>query len=76
MARLLVERGANVNARDLNGWSYLHYASQRDSISDVRLALEKGADINLGTAFEGQTALDIAMSKGHHTIVELLQHRE
>jgi len=55
--RLLLEAGANTNARNLTGYTPLHSAVDRDSNADVICILVKaGANIN-ARGHEGRTAL-------------------
>jgi ankyrin repeat protein len=56
IARLLLERGADPNARDGVGHSVLAYAATGDDIELVRLLLSMGADPRV-TAGDGSTAL-------------------
>ena len=44
VSRLLAE-GADVNARDENGWTALHLAVAYDSVEDIPLLLAGGADV-------------------------------
>jgi len=47
VAKLLLERGADVNARDMDGKTALHFtAAEGRSADTVRLLLEHGADVN------------------------------
>jgi ankyrin repeat protein len=46
-ARLLIQRGADVNARDKSGMSVLEQAASSNHIELVRLLLAKGADVNI-----------------------------
>ena len=45
--RILINHGANVNARDDDQWTALHYAAMRSNIDGINLLLDKGADIHL-----------------------------
>ena len=69
--RLLLEHGADVNARQHGGWTALHAASQNGDVEMVRLLLGGGADIDL-RADNQQNAMDLAMTKGHQAVVDLL----
>ena len=44
MACLLIDRGAEVDARDENGWTPLHDAAARNSLEVARLLTEYGAN--------------------------------
>jgi ankyrin repeat protein len=69
---LLLEEGANVNARDEDTWTPLHRGAQYGHIGVVRLLLEKGANINVQTVRTRQTALHLATREGHVEVVRLL----
>jgi len=63
--RMLVERGAEINAQDGRGHSALMYAAGSDhsDVSVVQLLVEKGADVLLKNT-RGDTALDFARQRG------------
>ena len=71
MVRLLLGRGANVNAKDDRGQTALMYVSN-DEIA--RLLIQRGADINL-KGDEGMTMLLRAASEGRLDVVRLLLSR-
>jgi ankyrin repeat protein len=50
----LLEKGANPNARDEEGFTPLHYASFNGCASVAKLLLDSGADPNVGSK-EGWT---------------------
>jgi ankyrin repeat protein len=72
VARLLLERGADVNAQNQLGWTPLHRASFFGALEVVRLLLEHGADIE-PKENDGKTALQVAAEEGHDDVVELLR---
>jgi ankyrin repeat protein len=59
IAKALIKRGADVNARDKNGMTALMVAASHNNAPMVGLLLQSGADATAKNA-RGQTALDIA----------------
>ena len=55
IARALVENGADVNARDEDGATYLYLAASGENASGMRAVLRAGADPNLPIAEETDT---------------------
>jgi ankyrin repeat protein len=54
--QLLLEKGADVNAKSNSRWTALMYAAENGHTEIVHLLLEKGADVNAKTSI-GKTAL-------------------
>ena len=76
-AQLLIQKGADVNARDKSGMSVLEQAASSNHIELVRLLLAKGANVNT-TDEGGFTALMAAAGNGDRNaaLVKLLiEHR-
>ncbi|MEJ2750423.1 MAG: ankyrin repeat domain-containing protein, partial [Anaerolineae bacterium] len=69
----LLAKGADVNARQQGGFSPLHTAVDNNDPEMASLFLKHGADRSAVTD-NGKTALDLALEKGHETVVEVLQH--
>ncbi|MEZ5289990.1 MAG: ankyrin repeat domain-containing protein [Vicinamibacterales bacterium] len=58
--RFLVEElGADVNARDHNGYTPLHHAAARGDVALIKYLVSKGADVK-AVARTGQTTVDMA----------------
>ena len=72
--KLLLDRGAKINASTQDGWSALHFACLRGDEGLVQLLLDRGADVSMTTK-SGLSALSIATSEGDPEIVELLLDR-
>ena len=74
--QLLIERGADVNAKGSGGHTPLMLAAAADPPSKavVELLLSRGADPNLSDN-EGNTALDWAVLQGESDITALLRQR-
>jgi ankyrin repeat protein len=73
LIRRLVERGADVNARDGAGRSVLMLVACLDTLplDTVRTLIEHGAETNTKSK-SGQTALDFARQRGQTPVVDLL----
>ena len=72
--RLLLERGANPNLQNKDGWTALMYAAGSDRPLTVRLLLERGANPNLQDK-GGWTALMYAVRNDYAEVVRLLLER-
>jgi uncharacterized protein len=70
-ARLLLEHGAPVNARQQGGWVPIHAAAQNGDRLMVELLLKYGADTAL-TNDQGKTPSMVAREKGDEEIAALL----
>jgi ankyrin repeat protein len=72
VARLLIDRGANVNARDRDGWTPLIKAAQAGHAEMVQLLLDHGADMRAADN-DGRTAWMLAAVGGHNDIAEIFK---
>ena len=70
-AELLLNAGANVEARDMWNDTPLHYASFDGHNETVALLLDRGANIEAQRVY-GETPLHVASSNGHSETVTLL----
>jgi hypothetical protein len=69
--RLLSIRNINVNVKDVNGWTPLHFTAWKGHIEIARLLLQNGADVNARCNY-GNTPLHLAAYHGHVDILHLL----
>jgi ankyrin repeat protein len=69
---LLIQRGANVNATDLDDETPLHSAAFSGDARMVRLLLRAGADRSIRAAWSG-TAEETARGRGHNDAVRVFQ---
>jgi hypothetical protein len=75
IALLLLENGADVNAKSNHGWTPLHYAAEQDNNVDVlHLLVENGADLE-AQANNGWRALHSAARNGNLPIIQELISR-
>lgn len=70
--KLLIERGAKLEAADDWGWRPLHTASAAGFKDIVELLIAEGADLE-ATDKEGRTVQACAAGAGHHALVEYLR---
>ena len=75
VVRLLIEKGADVNACDADGNYALHHALENGHEQVARLLIEKGADVTACDA-NGNPALHYASNNGDEQVVRLLIEKE
>ena len=74
VARMLVERGADVSAQTTDGRTPLHQASLSGSVDMARMLVERGADVSAQTT-DGRTPLHDASWSGSVDIARMLVER-
>jgi ankyrin repeat protein len=70
MVRMLLENGANVNAR--NGDALLMALDRFDNVDKVKMLLRYGADINMSRN-GNKSVIDIAAERGLKSTVKVLK---
>lgn len=74
IVKMLIERGADVNARQQAGFTPLHAAAQHGEMDIVRALVAAGAEVGTKSD-EGRTAADYAREKGHEPVAAWLDGR-
>lgn len=72
MARVLVMRGAGLDAPDALGQTPLHHSVNTNSFECAKLLLDSGADPTVKDRF-GVSAIDLARAKGQGSMLKLLE---
>ena len=70
--RVLLERGADANAKQQNDYTPLHGAASRGDIEMAELLLAHGADRNAHTS-DGMTPAEVAQKYGHPAFAEWIE---
>jgi ankyrin repeat protein len=74
--KFLLDRKANVQAKNSDGCSPLHHATWSGHADVVRLLVNAGADVDAKAFDEDETPLQQTAWHGHHSCVELLLKAE
>ena len=69
--RVLLGRHVNVNTREADGTTALHWAVRLDDLDDVRLLLRSGAEVNVANRY-GVTPLMLAAANGSAAMTDAL----
>ena len=73
VSRVLLDYGADMNARTQNYWAPMHISIRYGRLEIVKLLLERGADIDTMNS-EGLTPYQISLQTGNREIVNLLRY--
>ena len=73
VGKIPIDRGANMNLRDKEGWTLLHLVSAHGHLNIVRLLVDRGADMNAKEQ-DLWTLLHLASRNGRLEVVQLLEH--
>ncbi len=71
-ARLLLDSGVQVNARDPSGWTPLHLAAMSGRNDLVSILLDNGAEVNAREEQEQKTPLHLAAARENKDLTSLL----
>ncbi|MCB0374117.1 MAG: ankyrin repeat domain-containing protein, partial [Muricauda sp.] len=71
LCKLLTQKGADVNAPQMQQVTALHSAAHRGNLELVQLLVQNRANVNLKMA-NGATALSIAQRDGHKEVAAYL----
>ncbi|WP_353271056.1 ankyrin repeat domain-containing protein [Wolbachia endosymbiont (group A) of Alloplasta piceator] len=69
--RELLEKGANIEARDSDGYTSLHRAAEGGHLEIIRFLIDKGANIGAKNK-DGKNPLDVANDLGKTEVVNFL----
>jgi uncharacterized protein len=72
IARILLEHGAKVNARQGAGYTPLHQAAYNGQLEMVELLVHHGAELEAHLP-NGKTPLNLALEKSHQEVAELIR---
>ncbi|KAH9969221.1 ankyrin repeat-containing domain protein [Lactifluus volemus] len=75
VARLLVDHGADVNARKQNNWAPIHLSALNECLDVVELLLARGANPHY-LIDDGRSAFQLAKARGYREIVHLLREQD
>ncbi|MDB4816699.1 ankyrin repeat domain-containing protein, partial [bacterium] len=69
---LLISKGADINTKDVVGWTPVIEAARKGHKAIVELLISHGALLNTKDSLTGKSALHFAAALGHKEIVQLL----
>ena len=75
ICRLLIDKGAQLEAKDWNGWTPLHLAALRGHVEIVRLLCDRAADVEARTNGGWRPLHDAAIYVHISVVKELVEER-
>ena len=72
IAKMLINKGAEIDATDKRGFTSLHNAAYSNNIKAVQLLIENGANVNRKSRNSHYTSLHLASIKGYKKVIEIL----
>jgi hypothetical protein len=69
----LVKKGADVNARDVDGWTALMRAAEQGQVKKVQALMAQEADVHLKNN-SGKSAFDLAIARDRAEVIRLLRN--
>lgn len=73
MVRYLLSQGADVNRQDSRGWTPMHRAAYGGHVKVINILLKAGGDPRVRSGDEGKTPGELAGTRGHTVIQEMLK---
>src|SRR4026208_1835282 len=70
--KVLLEQGADVNAKSPYGATGLFFAADRGNMEVIRILIDHGADVKIKDTFYGASAVTWAAMKSHADVIKLL----
>ena len=71
VVRALIQQHADVNSREIDGTTALHWAVRSDDRDSIQLLIRAGAQVNVANRY-GLTPLSLAATNGNPEVVSLL----
>ncbi len=76
LAKALLERGAEINYQDTEGWTALHWAARAERVGIVKYLISKGADVNLQGRYDMYTPLHLVCKTNYRMMKNRLAMAE
>jgi ankyrin repeat protein len=70
--RVLLARGAPIDAQNLTGFTALHHAAEAGSVETAEALIAAGAKLDIANR-HGMAAVEVARDQGHTAVVDLLE---